>query len=237
MLDPFVEQVGVIQPGGFEDLFYFLGQENYTSSTYAPYPQGNYTSPGGDPETISKLEDFDVYAELSFSPPMTFDANGVSGNGTTVWHNGDNTLAADSATPFFVAKGYGPKYLTTTTDNGSYLIIEPFITSTQSDGNFTEGTITMSQLSSGAQADTYSFTGHTALEVVDGQVGVSVGGYDGSVSLAIGDVVFAPANTEFSFWGEAAYSKILYVGQGTDTLDAAFMMNATVWDSVIWPAS
>jgi hypothetical protein len=237
MLDPFVEQVGVIQPGGFEDLFYFLGQENYTSSTYAPYPQGNYTSPGGDPETISKLEDFDVYAELTFSPPMTFDANGVSGNGSSVWHNGENTLAADSATPFFMAKGYGPKYLTTTTDNGSYLIIEPFITSKQSDGNFTEGTITISQLPSGAQADTYSFTGHTALEVVDGQVGVSIGGYDGSVSLAIGDVVFVPAGTEFSFWGEAAYSKILYVGQGTDTLDAALMKSATAWDSVIWPAS
>ncbi|PVI06700.1 RmlC-like cupin [Periconia macrospinosa] len=123
-LDPFTEMVGVIQPGGFEELFYFLATANYTSSTYAPFPQGNFTSPGGDADTISKLQKLDVWAQLQFSPPIDFDANGISGDKGAVWKNGTNELAKDSTTPFFVAKGYGPKYLSHSTTNVSY-IVEP----------------------------------------------------------------------------------------------------------------
>lgn len=230
--------VGVIQPGGFEQLFYFLASANYSSSTYAPYPQGNFSSPGGDPDTISKLQEFDVWAELTFSPPFDFDAAGTSGDSdAATWHSGANELAADSSTPFFVAKGYGPKTLSSTADNSSYYVVEPFITETQSDGNFTEGTITLSQLPEHAQPDEYTFSGHTALEVVDGVVGVKVDGYAEELSLAIGDVVFVPANTTWSFWGEAAYSKVLYVGQGRDTIDAKLRAEGTSWNSVLWPSA
>lgn len=229
--------VGVIQPGGFESLFYFLASANYSSTTSAPFPQGNFTTPGGDPGVIQKLQSFDVYAKLDFSPPMTFDANGVAGNGSSSWHSGANALGADSATPFFVAKGYGPKYLAASSSNASYMVVEPFVTAAQSDGNFTQGTITLSQLPAGASAGTYSLPGHTALEVLDGLVGVSIDGYTDTLVLAVGDVVFVPANTTWSFWGEAAYSKVLYVGQGKNTLDAQIMAGAQVWDSVIWPAA
>jgi quercetin dioxygenase-like cupin family protein len=237
ILDPFTEMVGVVQPGGFEDLFYFLASANYTSSTYAPFPQGNFTTPGGDADTISKLQDFDVWAELQFSPPMDFNAAGTSGNDkAAVWRNGVNQLGKDSATPFFVAKSYGPMRLSSSSSNDSYYVVEPFITSTQSDGNFTEGTITLSQLSSDAQADEWSLPGHTALEVVDGLVGVKVQGYDEMSILSVGDVVFVPANTTWSFWGEAAYSKVLYVCQGRDTLDARLRAAGISWESVVWPA-
>lgn len=231
--------VGVIQPGGFEQLFYFLAQANYTSTTYAPFPQGNFTTPGGDAGTISKLQEFDVYAKLDFSPPTDFDANGVAGDaGVGVWHNGENALAGDSQTPFFVAKSYGPKYLAGGGNGtGEYFIVEPFVTATQSAGNFTQGTITMSQLPSGVKPETYSLPGHTALEVIDGLVGVRIGGFEEDVMMAIGDVVFVPANTTLSFWGEAAYSKVLYVGQGRDTLDARLMAEARSWGSAIWPAA
>ncbi|KAJ4292364.1 hypothetical protein N0V90_009025 [Kalmusia sp. IMI 367209] len=235
ILDPFTEMVGVIQPGGFEDLFYFLASANYSSTTYAPFPQGNFTSPGGDADTISKLQQFDVWAQLTFSPPMNFNANGTSGDAGGVWHNGDNDLAVDSSTPFFVAKGYGPQYLSAASDNSSYLLVEPFITATQSDGNFTEGTITLSQLPRNSQPESYTLPGHTALEVVDGLVGVRVEGFE-SLSLAVGDVVFVPGNTAFSFWGEVAYSKILYVGQGRDTLDKRVMEAGREWTAVVWPA-
>lgn len=232
--------VGVIQPGGFESLFYFLASANYTSPTLAPFPQGNFSSPGGDADTISKLQEYDVWAQLQFSPPMEFDARGVSGDESgAVWRDGENGLAADSATPFFVAKGFGPKVLASSAgeeEGAEYYVVEPFITATQSDGNFTEGTITLSKLASGAEAEEWTLPGHTALEVVDGLVGVKVGGFEEVLSLSIGDVVFVPANTTWSFWGEAAYSKVLYVGQGRDTLDARLRAKGKSWDSAVWPA-
>jgi quercetin dioxygenase-like cupin family protein len=232
LLDPFVEMIGVIQPGGFEDLFYFIASANYSSSTYAPFPQGNYTTPGGDADTISKLEQYDVHAQLEFSPPMDFNANGAT-EGTATWHDGNNELAVDSKTPFFVANGYGPKYLVG--DASSYFIIEPFITSLQSDGNFTEGTLAMSKLAESKTAQQYTLPGHTALEVVDGLVEVEIDGFDGLL-LSVGDVIFIPANTTFSFGGKAAYSKVLYIGQGKDTLDSRLIIEAKEWTSASWPA-
>lgn len=228
--------VGVIQPGGFEELFYFHASANYSSSTLAPFPQGNFTSPGGDADTISALQSYDVWAQLEFSPPMDFDVNGTSGDKDATWRNGVNELAANSGTPFFVAKGYGPKVLTSSADNASYFVIEPFITATQSDGNFTEGTITMSKLPTSAEPLKWSLPGHTALEVVDGLVGVTVKSFDEKLSLSVGDVIFVPANTTWSFWGESAYSKVLYVGQGKDTLDARLRTMGEEWQSVVWPA-
>lgn len=233
LLDPFVELVGVIQPGGFEDLFYFLANANYSSSTSSPFPQGNFTDPGGDPSLITTLESYDVYADLAFSPPMDFGANGATEEGA-IWHDGTNTLGKDATTPFFVAKGYGPKYLAGNKDS-SYAIVEPFITSQQSDGNFTQGTMTLSKPIAGTEPTIYSLPGHTALEVVDGLVSVEVGGFGGHTALSVGDVVFVPANTSFSFWGESVYSKVLYVGAGRDTLDARIMQGAREWDSATWP--
>ncbi|KAJ4343532.1 hypothetical protein N0V87_000299 [Didymella glomerata] len=233
LLDPFVELVGVIQPGGFEDLFYFLANANYSSTTNAPFPQGNFTDPGGDSSLITTLESYDVYAQLTFSPPMDFGANGATEE-DAVWHDRSNELGKDAQTPFFVAKGYGPKYLAGDRES-SYAIVEPFVTSQQSDGNFTEGTITLSKPVDGARPATYSLPGHTALEIVDGLVSIDVGGFDGTTTLSVGDVVFVPANTTFSFWGESVYSKVLYVGAGEDTIDARIRKNAKEWDSATWP--
>jgi quercetin dioxygenase-like cupin family protein len=227
--------VGVIQPGGFEDLFYFLANANYSSTTNSPFPQGNFTDPGGDSSLITKLESYDVYAKLTFSPPTNFGANDATDE-DAVWHSGTNNLGKDAQTPFFVAKGYGPKYLAGD-KSSSYAIVEPFITSQQSNGNFTEGTITLSRQADGSEPITYSLPGHTALEVVDGLVNVNVGGFEGTTTLAIGDVVFVPANTTFSFWGESAYSKVLYIGQGKDTVDARLREHAKEWESATWPAS
>lgn len=223
----------MIQPGGFEDLFYFLANSNYSSSTNSPFPQGNYSDPGGDSSLITTLESYDVYAELTFDPPTSFGANGATEE-NAIWHNGRNDLGKDAHTPFFVAKGYGPKYLAGDKES-SYAIIEPFVTNQQSNGNFTEGTITLSRPVSGSGLAVYTLPGHTALEVVDGLVNVDIGGFEGTSTLAIGDVVFVPANTTFKFWGKSAYSKVLYIGVGEDTLDARLRQNAKEWDSATWP--
>jgi hypothetical protein len=164
---------------------------------------------------------------------MDFGANGATEK-DAIWHDGSNALGKDAQTPFYVAKGYGPKYLAGDQDS-SYAIVEPFVTSQQSDGNFTEGTITLSKPVAGAKPATYSLPGHTALEVVDGIVTIDVGGFEGTTTLSVGDVVFVPANTSFSFWGESVYSKVLYVGAGEDTVDARIRKDAKEWDSATWP--
>lgn len=174
-----------------------------------------------------------MYAQLAFSPPTDFGANGATEK-DAIWHDGANALGKDAQTPFFVAKGYGPKYLAGG-KSSSYAIVEPFITSQQSDGNFTEGTITLSKPVADSKPARYSLPGHTALEVVDGLVSVDIGGFEGTTTLSVGDVVFVPANTTFSFWGESVYSKVLYVGAGEDTVDARIRQNAVEWDSATWP--
>ena len=119
---------------------------------------------------------------------MNFDANGTSGDKGAVWNNGANELAKDSKTPFFVAKGYGSKYLSHSTTNVSY-VVEPFITSTQSAGKFTEGTITLSQLAPNTQADKWALPGHTALEIVDGLAGVRVQGFEELMEIFRSDLM------------------------------------------------
>lgn len=231
--DPFTEMIGVISPGGFEDLFYFLGSANVSSDTNSPYiPNSNATTPGGDASTISSLERFDVHAKLNYTPPMHFDNNGTT-DPTTAWHNGANEPAEDSTTPFFIAKDFGPKYLASS-NSQSYTIIQPFITAVQSVGNFTEGTLTLSQ-GSNITAQTWNLPGHTALEVTDGAVSVSVEGYAGKPTLFTGDVFFIPSGTDFSFWAAATFSKVLYIGQGNDTLDSRLIEQARRWDSAVWP--
>lgn len=233
--DPFTEMVGVISPGGFEDLFYFLGTANISSETHSPFvPDSNATMPGGDSAVISSLERFDVHAKLEYNPPMSFNENGTTGS-SEPWHNGANKLAEDASSPFFVAKDYGPKYLAGDVKSG-YSIVQPFIISKQSDGNFTEGTITLSQPQQGDSNVTWNLPGHTALEVVDGLVKVEIDGYPEVASLSIGDVVFVPAGKTFSFWAAAAFSKVLYVGQGDDTVDSRLMARAKTWDSPVFPA-
>lgn len=164
---------------------------------------------------------------------MNFGANGATER-DAIWHDGPNELGKDAQTPFYVAKGYGPKYLAGNKES-SYAIVEPFITNQQSDGNFTEGTITLSKPVIGTKPAIYSLPGHTALEVVDGLVSVDVGGFEGTTTLSVGDVVFIPADTTFSFWGESVYSKVLYVGAGEDTIDGRIRKYATEWDSATWP--
>lgn len=208
--------IGVISPGGFD---YFLGSANITSETEAPFiPNSNATAAGGDSGMMTALEQYDVHARLAYSPPRSFNAN-VTTKVSRPWHNGANELASDASTPFSVAKDQGPKYLAGSAENG-YSIIQPLITSAQSEGSFIGGTITLSEPNGGRQSELWKLLGHTALEITDGLVHVRVVGCTEDVLLSTGDVIFLPAGTEFSFWGGAAFSKLLYICRGADTLDS-----------------
>ncbi|TVY86252.1 Quercetin 2,3-dioxygenase [Lachnellula willkommii] len=230
-LDPDTEMLGVVQPGGFEDLFYALSSSNYSSSTSSPYnPLASTNSSSPNSTVISSLESFDVYAELDFSQ-RTDAVNGAAPANST-WRTGPNTLPSNAYTPYYVAKDYGPMYLST---EGGYQVIQPLVTPTTSGGNFTISTITMDRLSRNVTVCDQSFTGHAAFEVLEGQLTVLMGGE--VLKLLQGDVVFIPEKTTYKYYSLVAYTKVMLISQGAEGLDTKLIANATSWSSPVWPTS
>jgi len=213
------------------DLFYTLSSANYSAVTLSPYdPLSNATSSSPPASVIASLQSFDVYAQLEFSP-RTDTINGTAPLGS-VWHTGDNSLAENATTPYFVAKDYGPKYLNSAA--GSYQVVQPLVTSVQSDGNFTMSTITMSKQLNGT-APKLTAPGHAAFEVLEGQLIFNMEGE--TISLLDGDVVFIPGNTAFSYWSEIAYTKVLYIGAGSEGVAASLIAGGKDWESPVWPTA
>lgn len=248
--------VGIIQPGGFEELFYALATANFTPSTFAPYAINDYIAydaPSSSPpaSVIAALEAFDVYAQLDYIPSRDIVNGSYSSTGNaTGWHEGTTVdeLAADSETPYFVAKDYGVKYLSS--EAGFYQVVQPLVTPTQSAGNFTTATIIMSERLSnesamsvvgntttgatGTGSGSKALTGHSAFEVLEGLLTFQMSGE--TIQLATGDVVFAPAGTAFSYYSEVPFTKVLYISQGADGLDTRLIANGeSGWEYPVFP--
>ncbi|EKG13902.1 Cupin RmlC-type [Macrophomina phaseolina MS6] len=232
--DPDTQLTGVIQPGGFEELFIAIGDGSYNSSTgsaYVPAASNSSASGAGSSSSlISALESFDVYAQLDFSPRQDFVNGSAGGNGA--WHNGANALAKDAHTPNFVAKGYGPKYLNA--DDGVYRVVQPLVTGAQSAGNFTMGTVTMSPLLANQTASQQNLTQHLAFQLEEGELVVALDGYD-EISLIQGDVVFIPAGTPFTYHASRPFTKFLYVSAGSDGFDYQLLQKSVSWDYITYP--
>ncbi|KAE9990365.1 hypothetical protein EG327_001503 [Venturia inaequalis] len=231
ILDPDTEMMGVIQPGGFEALFYALSSANYSSSTFSPYdPTSNST--GSPPASVlSSLQSFDVYAQLDYSP-RTDTVDGTAPSNTT-WHTGANSLASDATTPYYVAKDYGPKFLYS--GAGGYAVIQPVITGTQTGGNFTISQITIQSTPSNGTVEEQSFPGHAAFEVLEGQLKVELEGE--TIGLLTGDVVFIPGGTSYKFWSDVADTKVYHVSAGVKGLDTKFIKGGKSWAYPVWPTS
>lgn len=250
--------VGIIQPGGFEELFYALASANHTPSTYSPYAltdEDAYDAEGSSPDAsvISSLNSFDVYAMLDYVPSREIVNGSYSSTGeATGWHSSNHTdeLGADTKTPYFVAKDYGVKYFSD--EAGFYQIVQPLVTSTQSAGNFTLATFIISEKLSNETAmavignDTASattstcasgskaLTGHSAFEVLEGLLAVEMSGE--TIYLATGDVVFIPAGTAFSYYSQVPFTRVLYISQGDDGLDTRLIENGqSGWEYPTWP--
>ena len=233
VLDPDTEMLGVIQPGGFEALFFAIADSNYTSETSSPYvPSAASGSAdagtGSSSSMISALESFDVFAQLDFNPRRDLVNGSAPANAT--WHTGKNTVPSNSNTPFYVAKNQGPMWLNS--EHG-YQIIAPFVTPTQGDGKFSEGTITIDRKSSNITTPVRHFADHLAFEVLEGALQVNL--KNETVQLLQGDVVFVPGNTTFSYWSEVAFTKFLYVCAGNKGLDVELMDKAVAWEYPTWP--
>ena len=233
ILDPDTEMVGVIVPGGFEDLFFFLADSNYTSSTdtpFVPAANNNSAGSGSSGDILSTLESFDVYSQLEYNPRRDLVNGSAPGSN---WHTSANTLGNDTKTPFYVAKDFGPKYLH---KGAFYQIVQPFVTAAQSgDVEFTEGTITISRPLTNSSIPSTRLADHTAFEVLEGALKLNLQGE--TVTLIGGDVAFIPGNTTFTYWSEVAFTKFLYVGAGKNTLDVKLAQKSVPWNYAVFPTS
>ncbi|QSZ37024.1 hypothetical protein DSL72_009116 [Monilinia vaccinii-corymbosi] len=232
VLDPDTEIVGVIQPGGFEKLFYALANSNWTSAssgTQPPYDPLIVVNGSSSPpaSVLSSLESFDVHAQFGFTP-RTDTVNGTAPVHTT-WHTGPNALGAQGS-PYYIAKDFGPKYIN---NAAGYQIIQPFVTPVQSGGNFSLSTITLDRKLSNVTIPTSRLTGHAAFEILEGLVTVEIQGE--TLSLIQGDVVFIPGNTPFKYYSTVNFAKFLFIGAGSDALDTQLIGSGTSWSSPVWP--
>ncbi|KAI0809563.1 quercetin 2,3-dioxygenase [Xylaria sp. FL0064] len=229
ILDPDTELTGVIVPGGFEELFYTLG-DNFTTSTSTPYVPGTDLGLAGpDADAISQLESFDVYAQLDFEPRR--DLVNDSAPAGSIWHSGSNALG-EPGEPYFIANGYGPKSLNS---QSGYQVIQPLTTHAQTqDLNFTISTISINKKRSNTTIPEYNLSGASAFQILEGLLSIEIGQYE-TVVLSSGDVAFIPPGVSFRYWSNVAFTKVLYVGKGDDALDRQLIAAGESWDFVTFP--
>lgn len=190
---------------------------------------GGGTLPGAGGFNISELAKWDVYPQLDFVPRRDV-VNGKAGPGN--WHDGVNELPRDMSAPIWVARNYGPKWLTEA--GGRYQIVTPFVTGQQTNGTFSQGTITLSPGPVAKGPVVVRSEVATAFMMEEGQLEVTVDGYD-PVSLINGDVVFVPGNKSFSYVATAEFTKFMYVTGGGKGLDYELMAGARPWNSALYP--
>ncbi|KAH7072129.1 quercetin 2,3-dioxygenase [Paraphoma chrysanthemicola] len=231
ILDPDTEISGFIVPGGFEDLFLeALGGTNVTSTTHTPYvptPNTNSSTTGPDAGTIASLQEYDVYAETAFVAEVNtsvFPANAT-------WHTDANTLG-EANEPYFVANGWGAKYLNS---QAGYQIIQPLVSPAQSqDTNFTLSLITINKQSANITLPSWNLPGTAAFQVLEGQLSIEIEGYP-TASLLAGDVVLIPGNITYKYWSDVAFTKAVYISGGTEGVDQQLIKGAREWDYVVFP--
>ncbi|KAK3984898.1 RmlC-like cupin [Cladorrhinum sp. PSN332] len=234
LLEPDTQLTGVLVPGGFEEFFFNMNFSPSPNPGSGGSGGGEGTLPGANGFNISELEKWDVYPQLNFVPRRDV-VNGKAGPGN--WYDGPNELPKDMSAPIWVARNHGPKWLND--DGGRYQVVTPFVTGQQTNGTFSQGTITVSPGPAAGREVTEkglvvrSEVG-TAFMLEEGQLEVTVEGYD-PVSLINGDVVFVPGNTSFSYVATAEFTKFMYVTGGGKGLDYELITNAQPWDSAFYP--
>ncbi|KAL0943405.1 quercetin -dioxygenase [Colletotrichum truncatum] len=235
LIDPDTQLNHIFHPGGFEKLFAEFSIGEYNSAVGSPYvPIPDDPEPFGPltPEIDAQLRSLDLIAAPAEEYiPRRDMINGTAGDAGLNWHDGLNTLPDDPTEPYFVANNYGPIYLNAEI---GYKVIQPLVTPTQTDGNFTLGTIIMSPKLENETKNTVTLPHHFALELQEGQLVLSVDGYD-TASLLPGDVAFVPANITFSYFATVPFTKFLYMNGGGKGLDHHLLNNSIPWGFPAYP--
>ncbi|KAH7111479.1 RmlC-like cupin [Dactylonectria estremocensis] len=228
LLEPSTQYTGVISPGGFEKLFYDYSQGVWVGTTGSEiFSEGVETFRTG---TSEGQEDYDVFVMKDFVPRQDVGVNGAAGAGAN-WHDGPNALGTSIHDRYFVANGWGPKYLNT--DGGTYKVIIPQALPDATDGGFSTGTMTLSPLQANQTAPEEVLNVHTAFQVEEGELIVILLGE--RARLLPGDVVFIPAYTPFVWFATAPTTSVTYVDGGRHGLVSRLLEKSINWNSVVYP--
>lgn len=235
LVDPDTQLNHVFHPAGFEHLFEEFSIGDYESPVGSPYiPLSADPEPFGPltPEVDAQLRSLDLIAltEEKYVPRRDL-INGTASDVDLPWHNGPNTLPEDPMEPYFIAHNYGPAYLNTEI---GYKVIQPLVTPVQTGGNFTMGTMILSPKLGNETATNVTLPHHFALEIQEGQLVLSVDGFD-TASLLAGDVAFVPAETSFSFHATVPFTKFLYMNGGDQGLDQKLLEKSIPWEFPAYP--
>ncbi|KAH8881486.1 RmlC-like cupin [Thozetella sp. PMI_491] len=238
MTDPDSQLTHIFSPGGFEHLFDAFSLGSFDSallgSPYVPItadadPFGPVTN-----STLATLAALDLYpASADVYIPRRDFVNGTAGAPGLNWHNGTNDLPESTDEPYFVAKDYGAKFLNVQPGLG-YKIVQPLATPTQTAGNLTVGTVILSPKLANETATKAKLPHHFALQLDEGQLALSVDGYD-PVFLLAGDVAFIPSGTDFEYSATVPFTKFLYINAGPRGLDYDLLQNSIPWDFPAYP--
>lgn len=236
VIDHDTELFGTVFPGGFEKLFYFIG-DKYDSPNFAPYDPslGEDSNRGINDTILEGLKGFDVWAQPDFVPRQDFVAGRLPAGG--VWHDGFNGVGNDSETSYFVANGHGPKYLNKNV-TGFYQVVQPLISPDASgDFNFTESLILINGGLGANQPEdvSYEFAFGNSFTVLEGRLNVSVEGYK-PAELHTGDTAYIPKHSRFSYHSDAHFTKVIYVAASHEGIDTILIGNGTYVGSPMFPA-
>lgn len=267
VVDHDTELLGAVFPGGFERLFYFIG-DGYDSPNFAPYDPalGEGSNRGINDTVLEGLRKFDVWARPGFVPrrdlvdgskqhipvpkrssiyhfgdPWQVTNTCALGRPAgEVWHDGFNGVGNDSSAGYFVANGWGPKYLDRAAA-GFYQVVQPLVTPAASGGfNFTESLISINGgLGPGRQAGeegaSYEFDFGNSFTVLEGRLGISVEGYR-PAELYTGDTVYVPGGSRFSYHSNAHFTKVVYVAASHEGVDTILIRSGEYVGSPMFPA-
>ena len=218
------EATTTYQPAGIEEFLLAAGSE-YASTTNSPFDSE------GKPEyniaAALKLADkYSVSLQLGFKLNNDF-TNGTTSDGEGVWHMKGQKLPG-SVAPYFLSNNMGPKFL----NRASNQVVMTLTTEAESAGNTTIATIGMG---AGQMGATQSFKAPQAFQVLEGQLTIKIG--DQTVNLINGDLVFLPADTEFSYYSAVAWTKIYTYAAGSDSLASSIVKAGENWSASVFPAN
>ncbi|KAK4500911.1 hypothetical protein PRZ48_009103 [Zasmidium cellare] len=201
LLEPDTEIVGAVTPGGFS--FYQQIGYPYAPSVLAPFStdDANLAINGSKIEAATGLH-YDYN-------PIDYNLNYNMLNGTTnrhqPWHNGNNTLPG-SLSPYYVARGWGPKYLHRKLGRVTHL----YMTGKESANAMTISTITMRAARHNETSLTWrSNEAFQLFRVLEGQMQIEM--ENQTVALQTGDTAMVPKGVEFGFWSEVALTRVYTV--------------------------
>ncbi|PYH90903.1 quercetin 2,3-dioxygenase anaerobically complexed with the substrate kaempferol [Aspergillus ellipticus CBS 707.79] len=231
MMDPDSQMGGAIVPGGFEETFFAIGH-NASFGTHTPYNPAfsnttyDLTFSNG---TMANEAPFDVYNQPRFQPRR--DAINGTAPANRTWHTGPNS-PAPFGIPYFIANGFGPKYLNNET---GYQIIQPVVTLNQSgDLNFTSSTITISATPQNATVAHWLIQETVAIQVLEGHLWVHIAGFDAAL-LTCGDVALIPGGVGFRYWTDTYFTKFFSLNQGGNGVDTQLIRRGAEYHAVVFP--